>query len=91
MSTKKISLFEFAKSKAKPDCLVCEIPEREEIDKIYRDGLATKPIIQEWLYSIKSYKPQIAFDEAGKITGLSKSSIEKHFQEKHHFEVKSVE
>lgn len=90
MTAKKLSLFEFAKSKARPECLICVLPEREEIDKIYRDGLATKPIIQEWLYGVRGYKPQIAFDENGIITGVSKSSIEKHFSEKHQYQISDI-
>lgn len=84
MTTKKLTLSEFAKSKERADCVVCVLAEREEIDEAYRGGVSRKVILQ-WLWEVKGYEGKAVFDENGAPRGLSSTSLDKHLTGSHHF------
>lgn len=77
------SLVEFAAAHSKPECVVCALPEREEIDAAYRQGITRRPILK-WLWEVKGYAGVSNYDEAGKPTGLSASALDKHLTGAHH-------
>jgi hypothetical protein len=85
MTTKKLSLNEFAKSKERAKCVVCVLPEREEIDEAYRGGV-TRKIILSWLWEVKGYEGKAVFDESGAPRGLSSTSLDHHLTGQHHFQ-----
>src|SRR5688572_31862256 len=71
------SLSEYAASKAKPDCRVCILSERDEIDDNVKNGVPRR-IILEWLWEVRGYKT------SGE-GGVSESVMDKHCKNKHHF------
>ena len=84
MTAKKPSLAEFAKSKERAKCVVCILPERDEIDDAYRSGI-TRKVILNWLWEVKGYEGKAIFDENGTPRGLSSSSLDSHLTGQHHF------
>lgn len=85
MATKKLSLMEFAQSTLKPECVVCALPERDEIDNAYRSGVTRRPILS-WLWETREYAGQTGYDENNKPTGLSSSALDKHLTGGHHLQ-----
>lgn len=84
MTTKKLTLQEFAKTKERADCIACVLPEREEIDEAYRSGI-TRKIILQWLWEVKGYDAKSVFDETGAPKGISSTMLDKHLTGQHHF------
>lgn len=86
---KKLSLSDFAKSKERAKCVVCVLPEREEIDEAYRGGV-TRKVILSWLWEVKAYEGKAVFDENGNPRGLSASSLDSHLTGSHHFRKEDI-
>lgn len=83
MPAKKVSLLDYAKQFERIECFACALPEREEIDGAYRSGINRKVIIK-WLWEERGYGDKSMVDEAGKVSGLSSSMLDKHFTGSHH-------
>lgn len=71
-----LSLTEYAAAKAKPPCPFCALPERDECDEAYRNGIHRR-VILEWLREVRGYQ------SAG-VSGVSDHAADKHYQGKHH-------
>ena len=85
MAAKKPSLMEFAQASLKPECVVCVMPERDEIDNAYRAGISRRPILS-WLWDVQGYGGASTFDEQNKPTGLSSSALDRHLTGGHHLQ-----
>lgn len=72
---KKVSLAEFAASKAPPPCKVCVIPERAEIDDALKSGISRRHI-HEWLTEHKGYA-------SSGPEGISATALDKHATNRH--------
>ena len=83
MATKRVSLLDFAKKYERPDCLVCILPEVEEIDGAYRSGVKRKAVL-EWLWTECNYSDKNGYDDTGKVTGVTAFMLDKHFSGQHH-------
>lgn len=76
-TAKKVSLIEYAASKAPPPCKVCVIPERSEIDDAAKSGISRR-LIHEWLTEQKGYGTQGP-------EGISATALDKHITNRHHY------
>jgi hypothetical protein len=85
--TKKLSFEEFVQKNERPRCVMCVLPERQEIDKVYRDGKASKQQVAEYLHRVIGYHDKTTFGEDNKVIGISRTAVEKHYTDKHHFDV----
>lgn len=81
LTAKKLSLTEFAASKAPPPCRFCVLPERAEIDEAYKSGIPRR-VILEWLIEIRGYA-------TNGPNGVTQSAIDKHMSSKHHFKAET--
>ena len=84
MTIKKISLQDFAKTNERADCIACVLPERNEIDEAYRNGITRKMILR-WLWEVREYDTKSIFDETGCPKGISATMLDKHLTGQHHF------
>jgi hypothetical protein len=84
MTKNNISLEEFAKQYKKIDCMVCALPERDEVDEAYKNGVLRR-IIMKWLWEVKGYGTKSGLNDEGKPIGFSESMMDKHFSKQHHF------
>jgi hypothetical protein len=91
MPTKKnVSLAEFIKQFEKPSCIVCILPERNEIDAAFLTGSANRRNILRWLWEAKGYGDKSLYDEKGQPTGISATALDKHLTGQHHFSKEEV-
>lgn len=79
----KMSLAEYAKQFEKPDCAVCALQERDDIDEGYKNGILRRTIIK-WLRDL-GYEDKTLYDENNKPIGISETALNKHFTKGHHF------
>lgn len=85
--TKKLSFEEYVQKNERPNCAMCVLPERGEIDAVYRQGKATKRQVADYLHSVLGYESKTVFGEENRIIGISTTVVERHYSEKHHFNV----
>lgn len=83
--TKKLSFEEYVQKNERPNCAMCVLPERGEIDAVYRQGKATKRQVADYLHNVAGYQTKTCFGEEGTVLGVSRTMVEHHYAEKHHF------
>lgn len=74
---KKLSLNEFIASKKPPDCFLCTMKEREEIDEAKRHG-ASNRMIRDWLIDECGFAPDV----------MTQNKVDKHMTNRHYETIK---